>query len=157
MQHESRRSVTRRVLNLFAEILLGLIKYGVIFGGAFICIIFLGPFIAEWAHDLTNSAVPVMLCITVVSGIFFFFALLYQHEDRESKLLSKMGYKYLIAFLSLVFILPMFVTRNIDVDTASIHPVFLFYYDYSYLMFYWLASLWAMLIILTFFTVNREE
>ena len=157
MKHDSRHSVTRRVSKTLVQIFVSLIYMALFIGGMVFIVIYIAPGVANWAHGLTNSAIPVMLTITVLAGTLLLITLLYQHEDRGSKFLSKRGYKYLLCFLTLVFILPMFITKNIDVDKLNISEAYLLFFDVSAVFFNLFFLAWITFSFLTFFCNKQVE
>jgi len=128
MKLDSRHSVTSRVSKTLAQIFLTLICLAFFIVGLIFFSIHIEPHLAHWAHGFTNKAIPVLISLNVIAGGFLLTSFLYQYEDRDFQYLSLRGYKCLTCFLGLLFISPMYVTKNIDVDTLDISHISLFYF-----------------------------
>ena len=157
MPYESRSSVTRRVSKTIMEIFVSLIFMSLFIGGLVFFAIKLEPGLAQWAHSFTNSAIPVLIGITAIISVLLLLTFLYLYEDRKGKFLSKRGYQYLICVLGLLFVSPLYITKNLNVDTVNISEFYLLYFNVSQLFCSLFFLAWATYSFLTIFCSQRVE
>ncbi|ENU4835486.1 hypothetical protein ACFH4J_003470 [Escherichia coli] len=156
MQHESRRSVTRRVSKTIMEIFKALIFMSMFIGGMVFFVNKIEPGLAQWAHGFTNSAIPILLGITLIIYVLLAIAFLYLFEDGEGQFLTKRGYQYLICALGLGNIFSLYITKNLNVDTLNISLIYLLFFNFSRAFFGLFLLTWA-IFSLTLFRSKEVE